>query len=148
MKKFISFIFIGLMGLGANAEPKKFGASFDSAKAPVSLSTVFKTPAAYKGKKLVLKGAVEKVCKQSGCWLTLKEGDKAIMTRFKDYGFFVPKDVEGKTVICEGELVEKTISVAEQRHYLKDEKASQDKIDAVKEPKQEVSFVADGVVIL
>ena len=43
------------------------------------------------------------VCKKKGCWMKVEKSDGTLMrVTFKDYGFFVPKDIAGKNVIIEG----------------------------------------------
>lgn len=98
--------------------------------------------------EIKLTGTVEDVCQTKGCWMTLQMDDNnTMMVRFKDYEFFVPKDAHGKTAIIEGIAKVDTISVADQKHYLEDENASQEEIDAVTEPEITYSFEARGVII-
>lgn len=99
-------------------------------------------------KTVVLEAEAKKVCQKKGCWMVLKDGDAEVRTLFKDYGFFVPKDLMGKQVRVFGTLQEKTLSAATQRHYLKDEGASPEEVAEVKEEKREFQFVAEGVEIL
>ncbi|MBL7933016.1 MAG: DUF4920 domain-containing protein, partial [Bacteroidia bacterium] len=66
----------------------------------------------------------------------------------KDYGFFVPVDMVGKTVVLEGKAYNKTTSVTELKHYAEDAKKSQKEIDAITEPKNEIRFMADGIVVV
>ncbi len=95
-----------------------------------------------------LAGTVVEVCQTKGCWMTLDiDGNNTLMVRFKDYEFFVPKDAGGKTAIVEGIARIDTISVVEQRHYLEDNNANQEEIDAITEPKITYSFEASGVII-
>ena len=52
--------------------------------------------------------------------MDLKVDNDTLMVRFKDYGFFVPKEgVEGKTAIISGEIFYDTLSVELLRHTLK-----------------------------
>jgi len=92
-----------------------------------------------------LTGNVSEVCQVKGCWMTMKEGDESVMVKFKDYGFFVPKDCSGKTAFMTGVMKREVQSVEEQRHYLEDAEASQEEIDAITEPKQKLTFLASGV---
>lgn len=89
------------------------------------------------------------VCPKKGCWLKLelKDGQTA-MVKMKDYGFFLPLAAKGKTVVIDGDVKMKTISVAEQKHYAEDAKKSKEEIDAITEPKKEVSVLAKGIVIV
>ena len=45
------------------------------------------------------------------------KNDKQVMVRFKNYGFFVPKDIEGKDVIVEGKAFIDILSIDELKHY-------------------------------
>lgn len=93
-------------------------------------------------------GTVTGVCQAKGCWMTLDAGNgETMMVTFKDYGFFVPKDITGKTVVVEGKAEIREVSVDEQRHLAADAGKSQKEIDAITQPKQELRFVADGVLI-
>ena len=93
-------------------------------------------------------GTVVDVCKSKGCWmkLNLNNGEEA-MVKFKDYGFFVPKDIEGKEVVVNGIAFVANMSVEDQKHYAKDAGLSQEDIEHIKEPKRTFEFVADGVLI-
>lgn len=88
------------------------------------------------------------VCPKKGCWLKLEtpQGEE-VMVKMKDYAFFLPVAAKGKQVVIEGEVVMKTTSVAELKHYAEDAKKSQAEIDAIKEPKKEVRVTAKGIVI-
>ncbi len=64
---------------------------------------------------------VNEVCQAKGCWMRLNLDDEnEVMVKFKDYGFFVPKDISGKKVIINGKAFVKEVSVDEQRHYAED----------------------------
>ena len=91
---------------------------------------------------------VADVCKSKGCWmkLNLKNGEE-VMVKFKDYGFFVPKDIEGREVVLNGIAFVDNMSVEDQRHYAKDAGESQENIRQIKEPKRTFEFEADGVLI-
>lgn len=80
--------------------------------------------------------------------MVLDDGEKDLRLTFKDYGFFVPKDVAGKTVRAQGLLFKEIQSAKTVKHFLKDEGASKERIKAVKGPVETVSFVASGVVFL
>ncbi|MCC7332389.1 MAG: DUF4920 domain-containing protein [Flavobacteriales bacterium] len=95
-----------------------------------------------------LMAPITDVCQKKGCWMTLDLGnDLEMRVSFKDYEFFVPKDASGRMAFVEGIARIDTTSVEELKHYLKDAEASQEEIDAVKEPEINYSFEADGVLI-
>lgn len=94
-------------------------------------------------------GEVVEVCKKKGCWMTLKtaEGEPMRVT-FKDYAFFMPLDIEGKTVVLDGLARQQTISMEKLRHYAEDAKKSPEEIAKITGPKDEIAYEATGVVIL
>jgi hypothetical protein len=95
-----------------------------------------------------VEGKVSSVCQAKGCWMKLETGNgETIRVTFKDYGFFVPKDLAGSTVIIKGEASVKVTSVEELRHYAEDAKKSKEEIEKITEPKRELVFEADGVLI-
>ena len=91
---------------------------------------------------------VTDVCPKKGCWLKLEtpQGEE-VMVKMKDYAFFLPVAAKGKQVVIEGEVIMKTTSIAELKHYAEDAKKTQAEIDAIKEPKKEVRVTAKGIVI-
>ncbi len=90
---------------------------------------------------------VKDVCQKKGCWMNLDMGEKEAMVRFKDYGFFMPKDIAGQDVIVNGKAYVEEMSVDDQRHYAEDGGATPEEIAAITEPKRTLSFEADGVLI-
>ena len=99
-------------------------------------------------KDLFVTGKVSKVCKTKGCWLSLSSGPTTVRTLFKDYGFFVPKELVGKKVKVFGKLVSKEISAAKARHYLKDDGATMKELNKVRKPQRVFEFVAAGVKVI
>ena len=91
---------------------------------------------------------VDAVCQKKGCWMTVKLDDENdMMVRFKDYGFFVPLDCDGKTAVFEGVAFRDTTSVADLQHYAEDAGKTQEEIDAITEPEISTGFLANGVII-
>lgn len=88
-------------------------------------------------------------CAMKGCWMNVAlNDDEHMRVTFKDYGFFVPKEgVEGKKVIVEGYAKRVTTDVETLQHFAKDAGKTQEEIDAITEPKDEVTFIASGVII-
>ncbi len=91
---------------------------------------------------------VTDVCQAKGCWmkLDLQNGTKA-MVKFKDYGFFVPKDIAGKEVVVNGIAFVDEMSVEDQRHYAEDAGKTADEIAAITAPKRSYGFEAEGVLV-
>jgi hypothetical protein len=95
-----------------------------------------------------VEGTVESVCKVKGCWMKVKTGDGQTMrVTFKDYGFFVPKDIVGKTVVVEGTAENTTTPVAKLRHYAEDAGKPKEEIEKITAPETALTFVADGVIV-
>ncbi|MDP5159006.1 MAG: DUF4920 domain-containing protein [Flaviramulus sp.] len=91
---------------------------------------------------------VIEVCQSKGCWMTLNlEDGNEVMVKFKDYGFFVPKDIAGKEVIVNGKAFVNEVSVDEQQHYAEDAGKSKEEIAQITEPKKTYSFEANGVLV-
>ncbi|MEM7110354.1 MAG: DUF4920 domain-containing protein [Bacteroidota bacterium] len=96
-----------------------------------------------------VEGEILATCAIKGCWMnvTLKEKEH-MRVSFKDYGFFVPTEgVEGKKVIVEGYAKKVTTDVETLQHFAKDAGKSQEEIEAITEPQEEIAFVASGVII-
>ncbi|HLP10520.1 MAG TPA: DUF4920 domain-containing protein [Flavobacteriales bacterium] len=96
-----------------------------------------------------LTAKVNSVCQAKGCWMRLDMGEKSneLMVKFKDYAFFVPKDVAGKNATVQGWIKVDTMSVADQKHYAEDAGKSKEEIEKITEPKVELTFEANGVLI-
>ena len=104
---------------------------------------------AKKLESVAVKGKVTDVCEKKGCWLTLEtENNEKFFVKMKDYGFFVPTALIGKNVVLEGNAETKVISVDEQKHYAEDAKKSQQEIDAITKPQEEIRFVASGIKVV
>lgn len=102
-----------------------------------------------KVENVAVKGKVIDVCDKKGCWLTVQtEDNDKFFVKMKDYAFFVPTALKGKTVVLEGNAETKVISVDEQKHYAEDAKKSQAEIDAITKPQEEIRFLASGIKVV
>jgi len=91
---------------------------------------------------------VKEVCKSKGCWMTLElENGEEAMVRFKDYGFFMPKDIVGKEVIVNGIAFVEAMSIEDQKHYAEDGGATPEELAKIIAPKRTYGFEADGVLL-
>ena len=103
------------------------------------------------GEKVNVKvvGTVDAVCQMKGCWMNITEVDKPeMMVKFKDYGFFVPKDIAGRKVVMQGYAYREVTPVDELRHYAEDAGKSKEEIEKITQPKEELKFMASGVLLL
>jgi hypothetical protein len=96
-----------------------------------------------------ISGTIGEVCQAKGCWMTLSDdsAETSVFIRFKDYGFFVPKNASGKKAVVVGDLFYHTTSVDELRHYAEDKGASEEEIAKITEPQEELRMIARGVII-
>lgn len=96
-------------------------------------------------------GAVGAVCQAKGCWMDMvsnSEENGPMRVSFKDYGFFMPKDISGRKVIMDGYAYRSVTTVEELRHYAEDEGLPKEEIEKITEPVEEIKFLASGVILL
>lgn len=102
-----------------------------------------------KVENVAVKGKVTEVCDKKGCWMTVEtDNNEKFFVKMKDYAFFVPTALVGKTIILEGNAETKVISVDEQKHYAEDAKKSKSEIDAITKPQEETRFMASGIKVV
>ena len=133
----------------AESEFDVFGAEIDASEA-VPFAEFVTSFADQDSSEVKLKGVIKSVCQTKGCWMNVTqdgESEEAIFVKFKDYEFFVPKDAAGREVIIEGKAYRTVTSVEDLKHYAEDAGKSQEEIDAITEPKEELTFMANGVLI-
>ena len=97
------------------------------------------------GSTVLVVGKVESVCQKKGCWVMLKEGDASVRVTMKDYAFFLPKDITGKSLVIEGVLEETVVKEKDLRHFAKDEGKSKDEIAKIKGDSTSWSLVASSI---
>lgn len=151
----LMFALIGFVACKEQAQPatpgQQYGAEItaDDAVSFDQLMTMVSTQDSVRTK---VKATVESVCQTKGCWMNLVgaegQANPSIFVKFKDYAFFVPKDISGKEVIIEGVAYREVTTVEELKHYAEDEGKSEEEIAQITEPVEELKFMADGVIVL
>lgn len=140
--------FIAQPPAGKATPGSTYGAKTD-AKGAVAAGEL---PTLLKGKDTIavkVKAKVLEVCSKKGCWMNFKVNDEqSAFVKMKDYAFFVPLDLIGKTVVLDGKAYNKVTSISELKHYAEDAKKPQSEIDAITQPKSEIRFMADGIVVV
>lgn len=134
----------------SSTDGKHFGAHITPENA-ITYEEVMPKMATADSLSMKVTGKVKEVCQKKGCWMTLvsdQPGYPEMRVTFKDYGFFMPKDLSGKKVVIEGFAQVTTTPVDVLRHYAEDAKKSPEEIAAITEPLREVAFEATGVVIV
>lgn len=122
---------------------QQYGAPLKSREA-VSIDSALQQLTSKDSVQVVVQSKVDKVCQAKGCWLGLSNAKGDVRVTFKDYGFFVPPNLIGKTVLVEGKLEKVTMSLAETRHYVEDEGGDPTKVT---QPRVEYRMVATGVEV-
>lgn len=154
-KKLFSLLIICALGGAVNAQDIQpaakgvtYGAGIDS-KGALPVQKLQKKMGAAETLDAKITGKVVEVCAKKGCFLKLETASgEPMMVKFKDYAFFVPADLVGKTVAMEGIAKQEVMSVEKQKHYAEDMKKSAEEIAKITEPKKQVTFEAKGVVVL
>jgi hypothetical protein len=114
---------------------------------PVPLERVVADPASFHGRSVVVAGRIADVCRKKGCWMVITDGERQVRVRFKDYGFFVPRDASGRRVLLEGAVKAEEISEEVARHYA-EEGGNPERAAEIHGPQQVVSIIATGVEVL
>lgn len=107
--------------ISANAKELKFGKEIEL-KEKTNVSEVLKTPDAFVGKTILIKGKVLDVCTERGCWMKLSSDQKkeSILIKVKDGEIVFPVEAKGKDAEVEGELFKVTVSKEEQEEMAKE----------------------------
>ncbi|MBL7839963.1 MAG: DUF4920 domain-containing protein [Cyclobacteriaceae bacterium] len=149
-------VFFITIAVASQAQPPKTpatpGTTFGESVTADNASAIAELPNLLGDKPMAdvkVSGKVLDVCPKKGCWMTLEMPDKStVLVKFKDYGFFVPLELIGKTVVLEGQAKKIETSVAELKHYAEDAKKSKEEIEAITEPKKEIRLTANGVLVV
>ncbi|MBC7829030.1 MAG: DUF4920 domain-containing protein [Chitinophagaceae bacterium] len=144
-------LFICLLSIGQQPTPAEKGIAYGSGSISEGVIHVNDVEKNMKNNKFEgrITGKVVEVCQEKGCWMKIERSNgEKLMVKFKDYGFFMPKNIVGKEVVLDGEATVKEVSVKQQKHYAEDAGKSKEEIEKIKEPKKELQFVAKGVLVL
>jgi hypothetical protein len=150
---FVAMLFVTTLTFAQDdITPAKAGVTYgkpttaNNAITLAALNTQLKNDTVYTGK---IKGQVVEVCKKKGCFMKLSQPNgEPITVKFTDYGYFMPQNIVGKTVVVEGEAKVKETSVARLKHFAADAGKSKKEIARIKQPKKDVEIMADGVLVV
>jgi hypothetical protein len=105
-----------VLGCAAQDEGLPQGEDFGAGitlEQPTPLAEIMGDPARFAGDTILIHGQVTEVCQKKGCWTVIREGDAHVRVRFKDYGFFLPKDCVGAEAYAQGSVSAETASAGE-----------------------------------
>lgn len=126
---------------------KTYGAAITAAGA-LPMSQLRQALGTQDSAQVKLVGTAAEVCQAKGCWLTMTTAEGLPMrVRFKDYAFFVPKDISGKTVVVNGWAHREVVPVQDLQHYAQDAGKSAKEVAAITQPEEQLNFEADGVLV-
>ncbi len=149
----MSFLFVmnACQAQKKDGDGKHFGENIDN-KGSIPYAELVKKMQTEESVETKVYGTVTGVCQAKGCWMTIVSEDDPTKTemfvKFKDYAFFMPKDLSGKKVVMKGKAFKEVTPVAELQHYAEDEGKTKEEIAKITEPKTELKFMASGVMIL
>ncbi len=126
-----------------------FGEKF-KISSPTAVENVIKRLGAQDTMEVQVIGVVQKVCKSKGCWTNVgsrMDSEQNLFVKFKDYGFFLPLDCDGKNIVLNGKAYIEVTAVEELRHYAEDEGKSAEEVAKITEPAMEYKFMATGAFL-
>lgn len=149
---------LGCMGQKKSKNPERqkivqydrFGEGIEEmdALAAADMAGLYENMAITDTAEIKFTATVKEVCVKKGCWMKLDlENGKQAMVKFKDYGFFVPKDIVGRKAVVNGVAYVEAMSVEDQKHYAQDGGKPEEEIEKITSPKKTYLFMADGVLI-
>lgn len=125
-----------------------YGAAFVAAGA-LAMSALPAALGSRDSVRVKLTGKASAVCQARGCWMTLPTADgNEMRVRFRDYAFFVPKDLSGHEVVVSGWAYRRTVPKSELQHYAKDAGKTDQEVAAITQDEQQLTFLADGVRVV
>ncbi|MEQ9467295.1 MAG: DUF4920 domain-containing protein [Ekhidna sp.] len=138
------YLLILLVAFGCNTSKEKFASYGGEISSGDAITTIdFLSKVSEEESTFKVRGVIEEVCQMKGCWMTLRNEEGAnIRVTFKDYGFFVPKDISGREVIIEGVAIKEVLDEDVARHYAEDGGKEYDE-----SMRNSISFVAEGVLV-
>lgn len=97
------------------------GAPVPSGEA-IPVAQIIASPDKYAGRPILVEGRVRAACQKRGCWMEIgapnvAAAGPAVRVRFKDYGFFVPKDAAGADARLAGEVTMRSLAKDEVAHF-------------------------------
>ena len=100
---------------------KLYGEALPDDLAILDLEAILQRPQEYIGKTGLISGYVRQACSKKGCWMEISASSdpkaKSCRVKFKDYGFFVPLNAAGSTVLLAATTAVKVVSKEYVNHY-------------------------------
>jgi hypothetical protein len=133
-----------------DAQSETFGVKLDESLPKLSMASLVSDSSSFLAEPFQVEARIAKVCQKKGCFFIAQQQQHVLRVSFRDYGFFIPTDSSGKSVIIAGQLVQKEISPEQAAHFKADLKSETDMLksglvyeivaDSVKIPRGEYNF--------
>ena len=120
-----------------------FGSPLPESSDVLEIGDLLENSEKYQDNEVVVSTRIAKVCQKKGCFFIAQHGADSVRVSFEDYGFFIPTDSGGKTVILAGTFSRKPLSKEEADHFAEDLGEE----PAAVPPEFQYSIVATGVSI-
>jgi Domain of unknown function (DUF4920) len=117
------------------------------------IADIVANPEKFEGRRVLVQGTVDDVCKKMGCWMTLRgdEKDKTIRIKVKDGEIVFPQDARGKTARAQGVVTVRTMTkeqlIAQGEHMAEEQGTSFDP-STVTGPRKVVQITGESALIL
>lgn len=120
-----------------------FGSPLPESGDVLGIAELVENSGTYEGKDVLVETRIAKVCQKKGCFFVAQHEADTVRVTFEDYGFFIPTDSGGKTVMLAGTFSRKPLSREQAEHY------AADAGEAMPEspPEFEYAILATGVSI-
>ncbi len=109
------------------SEPVRITAEFETYGAPlpeglprIDLGKLIDGNGRHLDSDVIVVARVAQVCRKKGCFFVAQDGPYVVRVSFLDYGFFVPTDIDGRTVTLAGKLQQRELSAQQAEHYGED----------------------------
>lgn len=109
-----------------------FGSEVEQWNEANSLILVIDSEQELAGKEVTVETEIAKVCQKKGCLFVATQDGYSARITFKDYGFFIATDSQGKTVTLVGAFTVKELSEEQARHYAEDAGEDAEAIEVLK----------------
>ena len=97
-----------------------FGAPLPESGDVLEVADLVQNSDKYQGRDVLVETRIAKVCQKKGCFFVAQHEADTVRVTFKDYGFFIPTDSGGKTVLLAGNFQRKALSREEAEHLAED----------------------------
>lgn len=120
-----------------------FGSPLPESSDVLEIGELLENSEKYQDSEVLVSTRIAKVCQKKGCFFIAQHGADSVRVSFEKYGFFIPTDSGGKTVLLAGTFSRKPLSKEEADHVAEDlgEKAPE------AAPEFQYAIVATGVSI-